>query len=173
MSLHLNNLYEGTRSQKLYRVPIIKNYIVQRINESQNVKRLCRYMTKTPLYKKGKDYAGKFINQPDLQDSLLTPTVNDVEAIIKDAVLVPYSFTEDVLDENRLTIYVHSPRSTFNPNVAAGRASYVTDSLLGKHLFMIEIVYPTSYNEIEPYGQERAFLIACEILDLLDNLIIA
>lgn len=168
--MDLNNQYLGTKSQKLYRVSPLKNYIVQKIDNNQNIKRLCRYMTKTPTYNKGMTYDGQLIKQPDLVDSLLYPVKTDEHAIIKDYVLSPYAFTEDVLADRRLTIYVHSPRSVFNINAASNRPNYGLDELLGKHLFLVEIVYPTEYNQIDPYGQERANLIACEVLNMLDGL---
>lgn len=165
-----NNQYLGTKSQKLYRVSPLKNYLVEKIDNNQNIKRLCRYMTKTPTYNKGMAYNGVLINQPDLSDSLLYPVKTDEQATVKEAVVIPYAFTEDVLAERRLTIYVHSPRSLFNINAASNRPNYGTDELMGKHLFLVEIVYPTEYNAIEPYGQERANLIACEVLNMVDNL---
>ena len=51
--MDFNNQYMGTKSQKLYRVSPLKNYIVGLIDNNQNIKRLCRYMTKTPTYNKG------------------------------------------------------------------------------------------------------------------------
>ena len=168
--MDVNNYYMGTKSQKLYRVSPLKRYIVDKIDNNQNIKRLCRYMTKTPTYNKGMTYSNQLIKQPDLKDSLLYPVKTDKEATIQDYVLFPYAFTEDVLADKRLTIYVHSPRSLFNINAANNRPNYGLDELLGKHLFLVEVVYPTEYNEISPYGQERANLIACEILNMLDGL---
>lgn len=129
-------------------------------------------MTTTPTFSKGMTYDGRLIIQPDLTDSLLKSAENDTQATIKEPVLSPHAFTEDVLEERRLTIYVHSPRSIFNLNAANNRPNYGTDELLGKHLFYVEIVYPIEYNAVEPYGQERALMIACEVLNMLDNLVI-
>ena len=168
--MDVNNQYLNTKSQKLYRVSPLKNYIVSKIDNNQNIKRLCRYMTKTPTYNKGLTYDNKLIKQPDLNDSLLESVTTDESATVKEYVLSPYAFTEDVLAERRLTIYVHSPRSIFNINAANNRPNYGTDELLGKHLFLVEIVYPTEYNKIDPHGMERANLIACEILNEIDNL---
>lgn len=150
----------------------LKNYIVQKIDENQTIKRLARYMTTTPTFNKGMTYDGRLINQPDLTDSLLKSVENDQQATVKEEVLSPHAFTEDVLDERRLTIYVHSPRSIFNLNAANNRPNYGTDELLGKHLFYVEIVYPIEYNALEPFGNERSMMIACEVLDMLDNLVV-
>lgn len=150
----------------------LKNYIIKKIDENQNIKRLARYMTTTPTLNKGVTYDGRLINQPDLTDSLLTSTENDTQVSVRDSVLSPHAFTEEVLAERRLTIYVHSPRSIFNLNAANNRPNYGTDELLGKHLFYVEIVYPIEYNALEPFGQERSMRIACEVLDMLDSLVI-
>ncbi len=166
----LNNRHMGTVSQKLKRVVPIKNYIAKKIDDSQEIKRLARYMTVTPLMAKGKSYDGKMIVQEDLTDSLMGYAENDKGASIRDQVLYNYAFNEDVLEEKRLTIYVHSPRSTFNLNMANNNSYRGVDDYTGRHIFFVEVVYPIMYNEIQPFGNERAMSIACEIANLFDNL---
>ena len=157
-------------SQKLYRVSHLKNYLIQRLDGSQTVKRLCRYLTTTPLLTRGYQYDGKLIQQPDLVDSLLYNTVKDQNASIKEETLIPYAFAETVLNDRKLSIFVHCPYSTFNLNAATGRGySSGNDDVTGKHRFMIEVIYPIEYDRLEPFGEERALLLGCEILNLIDS----
>lgn len=169
--MQLNNNHIATRSAKIRRITPLKNYIVRSIDENQNIKRLCRYYTRTPLLNKGRGYDSSLIKQPDLIDSLLHPVVNDkgVSSTARGQILYKTAFSGDVLDERQVSIYVHSPRSSFNPNMVSGRTNYGTDRLTGKHFFTIEIVYPTELNELDSLEQERATEIACEILDMLDE----
>ena len=132
----MNNKYLDTKSQKLSRIVPIKNLIIDKIDENQNIKRLCRYMTTTPLLPKGKTYDGKIINQPDLTESLKVDVETKGEAFVSGTVIYPY-------------------------------VSYI-----GNHLFYIDVVFPLEYNNIEPYGEERAYSIAYEILDMFDDLYI-
>lgn len=157
----INNHYMNSRSQKLYRVSPLKNYIINKIDNNQNIKRLSRYLTQTPLLNKGLTYDGLMIKQPDLMDSLTKAVTKDQNVSIKDAILTPHPFSEDIISEKKISIYVYSPRTSFN--ITGGE-------VIGKHRFVIEIVYPTEYNAIEPFGQERVNLICCEILNEFDGL---
>lgn len=166
----LNNKYVLKQSQKLRRIVPIKRYIIDKIDENQNIKRLCRYMTTTPLLNKGKTYDGKMIEQPDLVESLKSDAAESGIATISRQVIYAYPFTEDVIEKDRVTIYVYSPRTSINTSAVGNRRNY--DDYTGKHLFHIQIVYPIEYEEIEPYAEERSMSIACEIADMLDDLYI-
>lgn len=161
----LNNQHLNTKSQKLYRVSPLKNYIVEQIDKNQNIKRLCRYLTTTPLLNRGMTYDQRRVNQPDLNDSLLTPVTTDTEATVADAVLIPYTFSPEAIQEQRVSIYVYSPCSTFAESYGFGHRDEA-----GRHEFMVDIVYPMVYDRIEPYGQERNLLIACEVMNLFDGM---
>lgn len=166
-----NNRYLGTRSSKVRRIVPIKNFIIHKIDSNQNIKRLCRYYTKTPLLNRGVGYDGSVVKQPDLKDSLLKPVSNDsnVSPTAQKQILTPSTFSGDVLAERQVTIYVHNPKSVYNPNMVSGRISYGVDPLGGRHLFMVDIVYPDELNELDSINQERATEIAGEIVDMLDG----
>ncbi len=164
MSIDLNNQYIGTESQKLRRISPIKNYLIDSINNNQNIKRLCRYMTTTPLLNKGKTYDGEIVSQPDLVDSLLHPATKDTQATIKDTVLVPYAFSDDIVSEKKVSVYAYSPKTLIDTSYRGRHHDIVC-----RHLFVVEVVYPQEYDRIEPYGDERSNLIACEILNMFDN----
>ena len=164
MSQDLNLPLLNTKSQKLYRVSPLKNYLVQQIDNSQTIRRLTRYLTTTPLMNRGLMYDGKRLTQPDLQDSLLKPVTTDTQASITKEVLIPYPFNEETIYEQQISLYVYSPRTSF----PAPRLHSLNEEL-GRHHFYIDIVYPMVYDAIEPFGQERSLLIACEILNLFDQ----
>lgn len=170
MSKGFNNKYMSKQSQKLRRVVPIKKYIIEKIDDNQNIKRLCRYMTTTPLLNKGKTYDGKMIEQPDLVESLKSDSAESGVATIGKQVIYPYPFTEDVIERDRVTIYVYSPRTTINPSAVSGGRNF--NDYTGKHLFHIQVVFPLEYEEIEPYAEERSMSIACEIADMIDDLYI-
>lgn len=165
MSENPNLPYLNTKSQKLFRVSPLKNYLVEQIDQHQPIRRLTRYLTATPLMNRGVTYDGKRLDQPDLQDSLLSPVTTDTKASIQEAVLIPYPFNEETVYEQRINIYVYSPRTSFT----SGARLHSTNADLGKHHFYIDIVYPLVYDRVEPFGQERSLLIACEILNLFDQ----
>lgn len=169
-----NNHYLGTKSSKVRRIVPIKNFIVHKIDGNQNIKRLCRYYTTTPLLNRGVGYDGKSIKQPDLTDTLLKPVVNDlnVSPTARNQIITASTFSGDVLAERQVSIYVHHPKSIYNPNKVSGRLSYGVDPLGGRHLFMIDIIYPEEMNRLDSLHQERGTEIACEIIDMLDGIVI-
>ena len=166
LNRELDNHLLQTKSQKLSRVSILKNHITKQIDDNQNIKRLCRYLTKTPLLSRGLTYDDKRVNQPDLVDSLLYPVETDTHAHTLGACLIPYAFSEMILSEQQITIYVHCPKTSFNNSRGLG---FGQDRVVGSHLFAIEIIFPQTYDRIDPYGEERHLLIASEILDMFDG----
>ena len=164
MSQDLNLSLLNTKSQKLYRVSPLKNYLVQQIDQNQTIRRLTRYLSTTPLMNRGLTYDGKRLNQPDLQDSLLKSVTTDTQASITKEVLIPYPFNEETIYEHQISLYVYSPRTSFpTPRL------HSLNEDLGRHHFYIDIVYPIVYDAVEPFGQERSLLIACELLNLFDK----
>lgn len=162
----VNNKHLGTRSQKLRRIIPIKNFICEKIDESQEIKRLCRYVdSMTPLEDKGITYDNRIIDQPDLKDSLLRYARKDTHLTDngKERVIIPYSWSTSILNERQMNIYVYHPVTVFNPYAYRNGTS-----ILGSHSFMIDIVYPIELNELAN-GEERALSIACIIMDIFDK----
>lgn len=137
-----------------------KRYIVRTINNNQNIVRLCRYLTKTPLLKRGVDYKGNMIKQPDLDCGLLSnidekeyPNVQSRERI-----LIPYSFDDSLEPSEQILIFVDSYNAKFS-------SKYLT----GRYVFDVVIAYTPTYNILEPYGEERALKIIDEICRDIDE----
>lgn len=168
-----NSKFIGKKSAKLKRIVPLKLYMMELIDNSQKIKRLSRYYTRTPLLNKGVGYNGDKISQPDLMDSLTHPIQNDSVSETADGkILHGYAFSGQVLSNRQVSIYVHCHKSTFNPNMVTGRLSYGVDNIVGKHFFDIDIIYPIEFNELDSLYEERANSIACEIVDLLDNKVV-
>ncbi len=168
--MDMNNKLMDKRSSKLRRVVPLKTFMMDLIDNSQNIKRLSRYYTRTPLLNRGIGYNGDMINQPDLVDSLRYPIENDhVSETADGRILHDYAYGGDVLYNRQVSIYVHCHKSTFNPNQANGRLNYGVDAVVGKHFFNIDIIYPIEFNALDSLYDERANSIACEIIDLLDE----
>lgn len=125
----------------------IKNFIAQRIDENQEIKRYCTYLTNTPLMKKGMTLEGKLIEQPDINASLINKDKGNI---------VPYSFTEAVVEEKRAIIFIYKYKGDLSKTI-------------GDNYFVIDIFIPSVYDILEELGQERNVEIASKICDLLDG----
>ena len=60
---------DAEKSTKLDRASILTKYLCINIDENQDIRRLCRYLTLEPLAEYAMDYDDNVIMQPDLQDS--------------------------------------------------------------------------------------------------------
>lgn len=143
------------KSNKLRKITPLKNYIVDKIDENQNIKRLCRYLTKAPLEQISYDLNGKIVTQNDLNNSLkfITDEVNTC----KNKIIIPFMFNDNQenMDE-QVFIFVHGYSNDFNDTT-------------GKNIFMIDILCPIVYNELDTYGSERIYEIAAEIIGIFDE----
>lgn len=149
------------KSNILRKVTPIKNILVEIIDKNQKIKRYARYLTsKTPLFLKGLTYNNERREQPDLTETLTCALKDekDTFATCRGEILIPYMFDKELLKEEKLLIFVHSPRSYIDR-----RSSSV------EHEFFITVAVNIQYDEIEPYGSERTMEILCELLDEIDN----
>ena len=169
MQKDVNNAILGTHSQKLRKIVPIKNFICKKIDEVQEIKRLCRYIDSlSPLDDRGVTYANEIIEQPDLKDSLMDTAKRDKHLSVngKEKVIIPYNWSVSILNERQMNIYVYHPITTFS-----AYASRNGKSIVGEHTFVVDIVYPIELNLLVD-GNERALSIACYILDLFDEYVI-
>lgn len=166
MQKDVNNSLLGTHSQKLSKVVPIKNFMCKKIDEVQEIKRLCRYIeSMSPLDERGITYANEIIEQPDLKDSLMDLAKRDkhLSENGKEKALIPYNWSTSILNERQMNIYVYHPLTTFSSYAYRNGVS-----IMGEHTFVIDIVYPLEMNRLVD-GNERALTIACYILDLFDE----
>ena len=155
--------YVGTKSNKFRRVPYIVEYLMKVI-DCQEIRRLCRYYTLDPLADEAFDYDGNLIEQPDLIDSLEHKVVRDkVSKGAEDAILIPETFSNAIINYNKMQICVYPYEITFSE-----RASRYGTSTFGYMTFHIDIIYPMQLNKLSDYMQ-RAWSIACIIMDAIDD----
>ena len=155
--------YLGTKSNKFRRVPYIIEYLMKVI-DCQEIRRLCRYYTLDPLAEEALDYNGQLIKQPDLVDSLEYKVVRDkVSAGAEDAILIPETFSNAIINYNKMQICVYPYEITFSE-----RASRYGTSTFGYMTFHIDIIYPMTLNKLGDHMQ-RAWSIACIIMDAIDD----
>ena len=155
--------YVGTKSNKFRRVPYIVEYLMKVI-DCQEIRRLCRYYTLDPLADEAFDYDGNLIEQPDLIDSLEHKVVRDkVSKGAEDAILIPETFSNAIINYNKMQICVYPYEITFSE-----RASRYGTSTFGYMTFHIDILYPMQLNKLSDYMQ-RAWSIACIIMDAIDD----
>lgn len=141
-----NNKNIGTFSNKIKREAKLMRYICEKIDNSQDIKRLLYYNTLSPLSKKSRytkeDEVG--IVQPDIDYSLI------------DKNIIKAPFRDDIIEEYENLMFVWSPNSDYN----------YADGTMFIHVILLT---PQKYN-IQEYGDEdRNVNIAMRVADLLDS----
>lgn len=148
----INDKNKNTISNKIRKKSGIEAYITQKIDGIQEVKRLSRYLTKTPLSSKGKDLLNKVIEQPDLIETLTKDSSEGIKC------LYTMSFKDGLInDKVQPLIFVHS---------YSGKFGY---SAVGDIQVMVDILVPSDYDELKYIEEKRMTEIACYIADELDD----
>ncbi len=137
----------NNKSMKMKQLTKIKNFIANIINEDQQIKRYCSYLTNTPLMDKGMTLDGKIISQPDITESLINEDKGNI---------IPYRFTEDIIKDKRVIIFVYKLKGDLRKTI-------------GENYFAVDIFVPYVYDILEELGQERNVEIASRICDLIDG----
>lgn len=155
----MDNSQAFRRSSKGEDIINIKNYIVEKIEENQTIRRYCRWLTKTPLSKNGLTYDGENVKQTDLSDKYKLINVVDekIQGMTSQQILYPYPFNEDIVNEEQPFIFVYPYSNGFGART------------LGTNVYAVEICMPLTYNEIYPYGDERLYRVLGEIIDIFDG----
>ena len=130
---------------KLKKLTKIKNEIAKIIDENQDIKRYCTYLTNTPLLSMGMNADGKMQKQPNLTSSII------------DKNIIPYRFMEDILANSEVIIFVYFDEAE------------LSKQSLGSYIFFIDVFVPKPYDVLKEIGQERNVEIATTISDLLDS----
>lgn len=148
MSTNFNDKREN-HGNKLRKVNFLTNYIVNKIDENQEIKRYVLYGTNNPLGKYGKDLNEKVIAQPDITKSLLNENA-----------LFNNPFNEEILDKEKVCyIFVYPYSSNYRKND------------IGDLEFVVNILSPSEYNNLTR-GDKRIFEIGYRIEDSLDQYVI-
>ena len=150
MATNLNNKLLNTTSNKIRKVTVVKKFIMETIDSSQNIRRYMRHITRLPLARKSEDYDNNIKVQNDINTSLLQNGIDGEQCLFSG------SFNPDVDNLKMPYIFVHSSYSTVNG---------ANNTLC----FVIYILCPERYNRLANYGEERIYEIADEIVQLLDG----
>ena len=154
MATHFNMIKDATYSQKFRRITALRKYMVDAMDNDQAIKRLMRYLTTTPLAKRGVGYDNKMIEQPDLTTSLKVDTEEGEMCL----------FT-GMFDPDMETIYK-------NYIFIQHYDTYAYDDVMQTTTFYIYVLVDDKYNYLKNYGEERTYEIADRIAQLLDNHVI-
>lgn len=154
MATHFNMIKDATYSQKFRRITALRKYMVDAMDNDQAIKRLMRYLTTTPLAKRGVGYDNKMIEQPDLTTSLKVDTEEGEICL----------FT-GMFDPDMETIYK-------NYIFIQHYDTYAYDDVMQTTTFYIYVLVDDKYNYLKNYGEERIYEIADRIAQLLDNHVI-
>lgn len=148
MSTNFNDKREK-HGNKLRKVNFLTNYIVNKIDENQEIKRFVLYGTNNPLGNKSCDLNKNLITQSDITKSLLDENV-----------LFNNPFNEDILDKEKVCyIFVYPYSANYKKND------------IGDLEFVVNILSPSEYNNLTR-GDKRIFEISYRIEDLLDQYVI-
>lgn len=147
----------GTKSNKISKVTPLWRFIIDRIDECQEIKRLSRYMTKTPLDSAGTTYDNKTtIRQINLTETLLED-VTEGDKVLYDNLFDPEM--KDVANHVYIFVYPHTV------NIAE-------DSLRGSMYFGIDVLCNVEFDSLARYGEKRIWKIAEYITEILDSYVI-
>ena len=153
------------RSLKTSKVSLIERYICEKIDENQDIRRLCRYMTLDPTEMIALDYDNNVVEQPDLKDSLTKPVKHDkVSSGCEERIIIPLMFSGEVVESLHPYIYVYCDQISF----ATEREGV---SAIGSLFFTIDIVYDMGTEELADWTR-RSWAIAGIIMDLFDEVVI-
>lgn len=149
-------------STKLSRASILTKYLCVHIDENQEIRRLCRYLTLDPLAEYAMDYDDNIIMQPDLQDSLLTKTkVDQVSKGCEERIMYRTMFANKVIESLHPLIYVYCDEINFYNTRNGSQA-------VGTMTFYIDIVYDLSTEELLDWEQ-RSWSIGQIVMNMFDS----
>lgn len=162
---YIDNKRDISNSLKISRTSTIIKYICKNIDNNQEVKRLCRYITTDPIADFALDYDNKVVQQPDLKDSLLSTVKRDkVSNGCNDRVMYTTIFTDKVMETLHPLIYVYCDQVSFY-NERGGTKT------IGTMLFYVDIIYDINTEELADF-QHRSWIIGQQIMQMFDGVTI-
>lgn len=132
-------------SMKFRSIQQIKNQIVEAIDSNQEIKRYIKYLTDSPLASRAKLDNGKFIDQPDITESLVGKNI------------IPTMYMESCLEDNMCIIFIYPYRGD------------LSGKTLGDNYINIDVLVPTVKDILEDLGEQRTFAICNAICNTLDD----
>ena len=152
------------KSNKIKKANALVDYVCK-VADTQEFRRLCRYLTLDPLSDEAIDYGGKLVQQPDLKDSLEATVVRDkhITGGTEPPCLFRHMFTRQLVEDSKIQMFVYCSDVTFSE-----RAMRYGTSSVGNLTIVIDIVYSIEVDKLEDY-QQRSWAIAGLLMDYLDD----
>lgn len=139
----------------LKHIGLVTACIVDLINNNQNIRRYCRYKSKTPLAPIG-IIGNKKIPQPNITTGLDEIVYDNSGEILYKPVLFDCMFDSEMQTELELGIYVYDYNSDF-------------DKTFGKCMISVDIIVPYDFEKLQSKGDKRTIMLANEIVNTLCN----
>lgn len=160
---YLINQFNVNDSKKISRAAAIVQYLCESIDNNQDIKRLCRYLTPDPLADYAIDYGNNVFMQPDLNESLMSNVKNDkVSPGCEKRILFRTMFSDKVAESLSPLIYVYCDEVSFFSERGGS-------SQIGTMLFYVDIVYDISTEELIDW-QYRSWTIGQAIMNMFDEI---
>lgn len=157
MGLDLNKNFGDTISTKIRQEIILNNFINQTIDNNQDLKRLFRYMTVSPLSKKSVNKNGDIVIQKDLNKTLI------VDSDEGKRIMYYGMYNPDMTTDTQTYCFIHNNGSAYGVSKEGWDVSY----------FTIEVLIPQTYDLIQDEELKllipRGDSIGIKIADLLDG----
>lgn len=143
----LNNKNLGKKGNKVKKISALNSYITNKIDGNQNIRRLIRYFTTTPLSSTGKDLNGNIVKQPDLLNSLKIDSSEGLQSLWRG------EFDENTISQEQCFIFVHTFKAGFKG----------LDSKFG---IAVDILVPQK-RDVLRYDEESR---SCSVGDIIENM---
>lgn len=162
---YLDDKREISDSIKISKTSTIIRYICEHIDNNQDIKRLCRYITTDPTAPFALDYDNKVMQQPNLRDSIMSTAKRDkVSNGCGDKIMFTTMFTDKVIETLHPLIYVYCDQVSFF-NERGGTQS------IGTMLFYVDIIYDINTEELADW-QHRSWTIGQQVMQMFDGVTI-
>lgn len=153
---------DNTTSMLFTKIDKIINLLVSEMDKDQELKRYLTYLTYSPLEKRSVNYDNKIYFQKDLEGSLLEEQKIDISKkndgsniITIPQILFPYPYQSSKINEEYCTVFLYNH-------------TYEVEEAIGENIYKIDIIIPSTYLELRPYGESRGHKIMQRIAELFD-----
>ena len=156
----------NTTSTLFTKIDKILKLLVDEIDNDQEIKRYFSYLSYEPLKSRSTDMNNQMMYQRDITTSMLNPQKIDIsktgtlEVNKKYAelpqILFPQPYAEEKISQNYCTLFVHNWK-------------YSCDDLIGRNIFAIDILVPSTYILLKPQSDSRLHKIMERIAYLFDK----
>lgn len=155
---------KNTESTLFTKIDKVIDLLTKEIDNDQVIKRYLTYLTREPLKERSTSYDDKTkYYQRDITTSLLDNQKIDISKnkdgskfIETPPILFPYPYQQEKISKDYPTVFVYN-------------YTYECEGTIGENIFKIDILIPSLYLELKPYGENRSHKIMERIAYLFDG----